>query len=56
MGLGRAEAGLRTGLALAYSVHGDLPQAHHQAQRAADLSERSGSVRQRTRLARLLEP
>ncbi|KOX13313.1 helix-turn-helix transcriptional regulator [Nocardiopsis sp. NRRL B-16309] len=54
--LGRAEAGLRTDLAVAYSVHGDLAQARRQAQRATELSERSGSVRQRARLARLLEP
>ncbi|MEV2274513.1 helix-turn-helix transcriptional regulator [Nocardiopsis sp. NPDC049922] len=52
--LGRAEAGLRTDLALAYSAHGDLTQARRQARRAAELSERSGSVRQRARLARLL--
>ncbi|WP_304452102.1 helix-turn-helix transcriptional regulator [Nocardiopsis sp. YSL2] len=55
-GLGRAEAGLRTDLAVAYSAHGDLTQARRQAQRATELSERSGSVRQRARLARLLEP
>lgn len=56
MGLGRAEAGLRTDLALAYSAHGDLTQAHGQARRAVELSERSGSVRQRARLTRLLGP
>ena len=56
MGLGRAEAGLRTDLALAYSTHGDLTQARIQARRAEELSERSGSVRQRARLARLLGP
>lgn len=56
MGLGRAEAGLRTDLALAYSAHGDLTQARRQARRAAELSQRSGSVRQRARLARLLKP
>ncbi|WP_262391252.1 hypothetical protein [Nocardiopsis sp. CNR-923] len=56
MELGRAEAGLRTDLALAYSAHGDLAQARRQVQRAAELSKRSGSVRQRARLARLLEP
>lgn len=56
MGLGRAEAGLRTDLALAYSTHGDLTQARSQARRAEELSERSGSVRQRARLARLLGP
>ncbi len=54
--LGRAEAGLRTDLALAYSAHGDLTQARRQARNAAELSKRSGSVRQRARLARLLEP
>lgn len=52
--LGRAEAGLRTDLALAYTVHGDTTQAHRQAARAAELSDQSGSVRQRSRLARLL--
>ncbi|MDT0332005.1 helix-turn-helix transcriptional regulator [Nocardiopsis lambiniae] len=52
--LGRAEAGLRTDLALAYAAHGDTTQAHRQARRAAELSDKSGSVRQRTRLARLL--
>ncbi|MFD6949574.1 hypothetical protein A6A08_07495 [Nocardiopsis sp. TSRI0078] len=54
LGLGRAEAGLRTDLAVAYSAYGDLPQARRQAQRAAELSKRSGSVRQRARLKRLL--
>lgn len=53
--LGRAEAGLRTDLAVAYSAHGDLTQARRQAQRATELSARSGSVRQRARLARLME-
>ena len=56
MGLGRAEAGLHTDLALAYSAHGDLTQARRQARRAAGFAERSGSVRQRARLARLLRP
>lgn len=56
MGLERAEAGLRTDLALAYSAHGGLTQAHGQARRAVELSERSGSVRQRARSARLLGP
>lgn len=56
MGLGRAEAGLRTDLALAYSAHGDLTQARRQARRAAGFTERSRSVRQRARLARLLRP
>lgn len=55
LGLGRAEIGLRTDLAMAYSAHGDLTQARQQAQRATELSERSGSVRQRARLTRLLE-
>jgi transcriptional regulator with XRE-family HTH domain len=54
LGLGRAEAGLRTDLAVAYSAYGDLSQSRHQARRAAELSERSGSVRQRARLNRLL--
>ncbi|GAA0978005.1 hypothetical protein GCM10009551_015550 [Nocardiopsis tropica] len=53
-GLGRAEAALRTDLALAYSVHGDTDQSHQQARQAADLADRTGSARQRTRLARLL--
>ncbi|MEU0236502.1 XRE family transcriptional regulator [Nocardiopsis sp. NPDC006198] len=56
LGLGRAEAGLRTDLALAYAAYGDLTQARGQARRAVELSKRSGSVRQRARLARLLEP
>jgi transcriptional regulator with XRE-family HTH domain len=56
LGLGRAEAGLRTDLAMAYAACGDLPQARGQARRAVELSKRSGSVRQRARLARLLEP
>lgn len=56
LGLGRAEAGLRTDLALAYSAHGDLRQAGFHAERAADLSQRSGSVRQRSRLAHLIRP
>ncbi len=56
LGLGRAEAGLRTDLAMAYAAYGDLTQARGQAQRAVELSKRSGSVRQRARLARLLEP
>lgn len=56
LGLGRAEAGLRTDLAVAYSAYGDLTQARKQAQRAAELSERSGSVRQRARLDQLLGP
>ncbi|MGW5875313.1 hypothetical protein ACWFMI_02005 [Nocardiopsis terrae] len=56
MGLGRAEAGLRTDLAVAYSARGDLTQAQRQARRATELSERSGSVRQRARLTRLLGP
>ncbi|WP_193374611.1 hypothetical protein [Nocardiopsis ganjiahuensis] len=56
LGLGRAEAGLRTDLALAYSVHGDLRQAGVHAERAAELSQRSGSVRQRSRVAHLLRP
>ncbi|MFC9089949.1 XRE family transcriptional regulator [Nocardiopsis dassonvillei] len=56
LGLGRAEAGLRTDLAMAYAAHGDLTQARGQARRAVELSKRSGSVRQRARLARLLEP
>ena len=56
LGLVRAEAGLRTDLAMAYSVHGDLTQARQQVRRAVELSERSGSVRQHARLARLLEP
>uniref|UniRef100_UPI003EBDFD2B XRE family transcriptional regulator n=1 Tax=Nocardiopsis synnemataformans TaxID=61305 RepID=UPI003EBDFD2B len=56
LGLGRAEAGLRTDLAMAYAAHGDLTQARSQARCAAELSKRSGSIRQRVRLARLLEP
>jgi transcriptional regulator with XRE-family HTH domain len=52
--LGRAEAGLRADLALAYSAHGDVPQARRQARLAADLADRTGSVRQRSRLAGLL--
>lgn len=56
LGLGRAEAGLRTDLAMAYAAYGDLTQARGQARRAVELSKRSGSVRQRARLARLLEP
>lgn len=54
--LGRAEAGLRTDLAVAYATRGDLTQARRQAQRATELSDRSGSVRQRARLTQLLEP
>lgn len=54
LGLGRSEAGLRTDLALAYSARGDLIQSHQQAQRALEVSERSGSIRQRIRLEGLL--
>lgn len=54
MGRERAEAGLRTDFALAYSAHGDLTQDRRQARRAVESSERSGSVRPRARLSRLL--
>lgn len=51
---GRAEAGLRVDLALAYRVRGDIRSAQQHAQRAADLAGRTGSARQRRRIERLL--
>jgi hypothetical protein len=51
---GRAEAGLRVDLALAYQARGDATQARAQARRAAELAGRTGSQRQRRRIAALL--
>ncbi|GAA3757694.1 hypothetical protein GCM10022205_51480 [Spinactinospora alkalitolerans] len=52
--LGRAEAGLRVDLALALTAQGDVTEAQKHARRAADLAGRTGSARQRARIAKLL--
>jgi tetratricopeptide (TPR) repeat protein len=51
---GRAEVGLRVDLALALGARGDVTEARHHAQRAAELAGRTGSMRQRRRIAELL--
>lgn len=51
----RAESGLRVDLALALRNRGDVAESQQQAQRAAELAGRTGSARQRARIARLLE-
>lgn len=50
----RAEAGLRVDLAVALRQRGDLIEAQQHAARAAELAGRSGSARQRRRIAKLL--
>jgi tetratricopeptide (TPR) repeat protein len=51
---GRAEASLRVDLAIAYQALGDTAQARAQAARAAEVAGRTGSQRQRRRIAALL--
>jgi tetratricopeptide (TPR) repeat protein len=51
---GRAEVSLRVDLALALRARGDIPQSQIHARRAADLANRTGSQRQRRRIAQLL--
>jgi hypothetical protein len=51
---GRAEASLRVDLALAFQARGDEPEARSQARRAAEVAGRTGSQRQRRRIAELL--
>jgi hypothetical protein len=51
---GRAEASLRVDLALAFQARGDATQARTQARRAGEVAGRSGSRRQRQRIAELL--
>jgi hypothetical protein len=51
---GRAEAGLRVDLAIAFRARGDATESHHHARRAADVAGRTGSERQRRRIAELL--
>jgi hypothetical protein len=51
---GRAEVSLRVDLALAFRARGDLLESQLHAQRAADLAGRTGSQRQRRRIAQLL--
>jgi len=51
---GRAEASLRVDLALAFRARGDRAEARLHAQRAADLAGRTGSERQRRRIADLV--
>lgn len=51
---GRAEVGLRVDLALAFQARGDVAESHAHARRAADLAGRTGSERQRKRIAQLL--
>jgi hypothetical protein len=51
---GRAEVSLRVDLALAFRARGDLLESQMHAQRAADLAARTGSQRQRRRIAQLL--
>jgi tetratricopeptide (TPR) repeat protein len=51
---GRAEASLRVDLALAFQARGDAPEARSQARRAAEVAGRTGSQRQRRRIAELL--
>jgi hypothetical protein len=51
---GRAEVGLRVDLALAFAARGDVGDSQAHARRAAELAGRTGSVRQRRRIAQLL--
>lgn len=51
---GRAEASLRVDLALAFRARGDAVESRAHASRAADLVSRTGSQRQRRRIADLL--
>ncbi|WP_246633597.1 hypothetical protein [Pseudonocardia nigra] len=51
---GRAEAALRVDLAIAFRARGDVSESRHHARRAADVAGRTGSVRQRRRIADLL--
>jgi len=51
---GRAEAGLRVDLALAFRARGDVTESRHNARRAAEVAGRAGSERQRRRIAELL--
>lgn len=51
---GRAEAGLRVDLALAFRARGDVTESRHHARRAADVAGRTGSERQRRRIVELL--
>lgn len=51
---GRAEASLRVDLALACRARGDATESRLHARRAADLAGRTGSERQRRRIAELL--
>lgn len=50
----RAEAGLRVDLAVALQQRGDFAEAQRHAARAAELAGRTGSARQRRRIAKLL--
>lgn len=51
---GRAEASLRVDLALAFQARGDATVARLHARRASELAGRTGSQRQRRRIAELL--
>lgn len=51
---GRAEASLRVDLAIAFRARGDVNESRLHARRAADLAGRTGSERQRRRIADLL--
>ena len=51
---GRAEASLRVDLALAFQARGDAAEARIHARRASEVAGRSGSQRQRRRIAELL--
>ncbi len=51
---GRAEASLRVDLALAFRARGDHAESRIHASRAAELAGRTGSERQRRRIADLL--
>lgn len=50
----RAEAGLRIDLAQAHLARGELGEAEHQARQARALANRTGSLRNRRRLDRLI--
>ncbi|WP_211301371.1 hypothetical protein [Murinocardiopsis flavida] len=54
--LGRAEAGLQVDLAMTFQARGEVDEAQKHAQRAAELAGRTGSARQRARIAKLLAP
>lgn len=51
---GRAEASLRVDLALAFRARGDVSESRTHARRAAEVAGRTGSQRQRRRIAELL--